>query len=148
MALPTGVSGLVFREMDTEILAAGGLVIDGEHGSPRVLLVHRPHYDDWSFPKGKLDPGETVEAAALREVKEETGIDCRIIQKIVTLRYIYRTRNKGLLRPKAVHYFLMERVSGEIYVPGEEVDRAEWFDFEEAANKLSYEQDRNLLASI
>ncbi len=134
--------------MDKEILAAGGLVIDSEQGSRRVLLVHRPRYDDWSFPKGKLDPGETIEEAALREVKEETGLDCRIVQKIVTLRYDYRTRNKGLLKPKAVHYFLMEWVSGEVRVPGEEVDRAEWYEFEEAARKLSYEQDRNLLASI
>ena len=56
-----------------EIVAAGGLVIDSRDKSvPRVLLVHRPKYDDWSFPKGKLDPRETIEAAALREVEEES----------------------------------------------------------------------------
>jgi 8-oxo-dGTP pyrophosphatase MutT (NUDIX family) len=134
--------------MHTAILAAGGIVIDNETGTPRVLLVHRPSYDDWSFPKGKLDPGETVEEAALREVREETGLECRIIRKLATMRYAYRTRNKGRLRPKAVHYFLMERVSGDIQVPGDEVDRAEWFDFDEAARELSYEQDRKLLASL
>lgn len=122
-------------------------MIDSETGTPRVLLVHRPGYDDWSFPKGKLDAGETVEEAALREVKEETGLECRIVRRLTILRYRYRTR-KGRLRPKAVHYFLMERVSGDIQVPGEEVDRAEWFDFDEAASKLSYEQDRKLLASL
>lgn len=134
--------------MHTEILAAGGIVIAKETGTPRVLLVHRPSYDDWSFPKGKLDQGETVEEGALREVKEETGLECRIIRELATMRYAYRTRNKGRLRPKAVHYFLMERVSGDIQVPGDEVDRAEWFDFDEAARKLSYEQDRKLLASL
>lgn len=134
--------------METEILAAGGIVIDYETGRPRVLLVHRPSYDDWSFPKGKLDPGETVEEAALREVREETGLECRISRQLATMRYAYRTRNKGRLRPKAVYYFLMERVSGGINVPGEEVDRAEWFEFDEAARKLSYEQDRTLLASL
>lgn len=134
--------------MDTEILAAGGLVIDYETSKPRVLLVHRPRYDDWSFPKGKLDPGETIEAAALREVREETGLECRIIRKVATMRYDYRTRNKGLLRPKAVHYFLMERVSGDIHVPGEEVDRAEWFEVDEAAQILSYGQDIKLLALL
>ncbi|HLF84089.1 MAG TPA: NUDIX hydrolase [Blastocatellia bacterium] len=134
--------------MHTEVLAAGGIVIDRGTGTPRVLLVHRPRYDDWSFPKGKLDPGETVEQAALREVREETGLECRIIRELATMRYRYRTRNKGRLRPKAVHYFLMERMSGEIHVPGDEVDRAEWFDFDEAARKLSYEQDRKLLASL
>ena len=134
--------------MHTAILAAGGIVIDNETGTPRVLLVHRPSYDDWSFPKGKLDPGETVEEAALREVREETGLECRIIREFATTRYGYRTRNKGRLRPKAVHYFLMERVSGDIQVPVDEVDRAEWFEFDEAARKLSYEQDRKLLASL
>jgi|SRR6266404_2602110 len=134
--------------MNTEILAAGGIVIDKETGTPCVLLVHRPSYDDWSFPKGKLDPGETIEEAALREVREETGLDCRITRKLATLRYRYRRRNEGRLRPKAVHYFLMERVRGDIQVAGEEVDRAEWFDFDEAAGRLSYEQDRKLLASL
>lgn len=123
-------------------------MIDNETGTPRVLLVHRPRYDDWSFPKGKLDPGETVEEAALREVKEETGLDCSIIRELAVMRYGYRTRNKGRLRPKAVHYFLMERVSGGIQVPGEEVDRADWFEFDEAARKLSYQQDRRLLSSL
>lgn len=134
--------------MHSETLAAGGIVIDDETGAPRVLLVHRPRYDDWSFPKGKLDPDETVEQAALREVKEETGIECRIIRKLAVMRYAYRTRNKGRLKPKTVHYFLMERMSGGAHVPGEEVDRAEWFDLPEAVRKLSYEQDKKLLASI
>ncbi len=134
--------------MDTEILAAGGIVIDKETGTPRVLLVHRPSYDDWSFPKGKLEPGETIEEAALREVREETGLDCRIIRKLATLRYRHRTRKEGRLRPKAVHYFLMETVRGAVRVAGEEVDRAEWVDFDEAAGRLSYEQDRKLLASL
>lgn len=119
-----------------------------ETGIPRVLLVHRPTYDDWSFPKGKLDPGETIEQAAVREVREETGLDCRIIRKLAILRYNYRTRNKGVLRPKAVHYFLMKPVSGVVRVPGEEVDRAEWFDFDEATKKLSYKQDRRLLDEL
>jgi 8-oxo-dGTP diphosphatase len=134
--------------MNSEVLAAGGLVIDSETGTPRVLLVHRPRYDDWSFPKGKLDEGETVEQAAVREVEEETGLKCRILREIATLRYAYQTRNKGPLRPKKVHYFLMEHVSGNIRVPGEEVDQAVWFDIDKALRKLSYEQDRNLLASL
>ena len=134
--------------MEHEILAAGGLVIDIETATPRVLLVHRPRYEDWSFPKGKLDPGETVEQAALREVEEETGLTCRIVRKLAVFRYDYRTRNKGQLRPKVVHYFLMEHVSGEIHVPGEEVDHAVWFGIDEAVKKLTYVQDRELLSLI
>jgi 8-oxo-dGTP diphosphatase len=123
-------------------------VIDRETGKARVLLVHRPRYDDWSFPKGKLDPGETVEEAALREVLEETGVKCRIIRKLATMRYAYRTRNAGRLRPKVVHYFLMERVEGDIQVPGEEVDLADWLEFDEADRRLSYQPDRKLLTSL
>lgn len=133
------------RTMDTEKLAAGGIVIDYATRTPRVLLVHRPGYDDWSFPKGKLDAGETLEEAALREVREETGLECRIIRELAITRYNYRTRNKGRLKPKAVHYYLMERLDGDLQGPGEEVDRAEWFEFDAAARKLSYTQDKELL---
>jgi len=134
--------------MSNEILAAGGIVVDHGATPPRVLLVHRPRYDDWSFPKGKLDPGETIEEAALREVLEETGIQCKIVRKIESLqRYTYQT-NKGRRRPKVVHYFLMDPLSDEVRVPGAEVDRAEWLDFETARRKLSYKRDRELLKSL
>jgi len=133
--------------MTSEILAAGGVVVDNKAAPPRVLLVHRPRYDDWSFPKGKLDPGETVEEAALREVLEETGIRCKIVRKIDTLRYSYQT-SKGRRRPKVVHYFLMDPLTDEIRVPGAEVDRADWLDFETAVRMLSYKRDRELLKSL
>lgn len=134
--------------MNNERLAAGGIIVDDKTGTPRVLLVHRPRYDDWSFPKGKLDPGETLEEAALREVKEETGLKCRIVRRVAVTRYRYRTRSPGRFRPKAVHYFLMQRITRRIRVPGEEVDRAEWFELEEAARTLSYIQDRELLSLL
>lgn len=133
--------------MTSEILAAGGVVVDNKTARPRVLLVHRPRYDDWSFPKGKLDTAETVEDAALREVLEETGIQCKIVRKIEILRYSYQT-SKGRRRPKVVHYFLMDALTDEIRVPGAEVDRAEWLDFETASRMLSYDRDRELLKSL
>jgi 8-oxo-dGTP diphosphatase len=95
-----------------------------------------------------LEAGEGVEQAALREVKEETGLRCRIIRKLAVTRYRYRTRTRGRLRPKSVHYFLMESLSRRIKVPVEEVDLAEWFEIEEAAQKLTYAQDRKLLVLI
>jgi 8-oxo-dGTP diphosphatase len=133
--------------MTSEIVAAGGVVVDHGTSTPKVLLVHRPRYDDWSFPKGKLDPGETIEDAALREVHEETGIESKILSKIATLRYTYKTRD-GQRRPKVVHYFLMEPLTREVRVPGVEVDLAEWLDFEAAKQTLSYERDRELLTSL
>jgi 8-oxo-dGTP diphosphatase len=133
--------------MTNEIVAAGGVVVDNSTNTPKVLLVHRPRYDDWSLPKGKLDPGESIEEAALREVREETGIQCKILRKIATQQYAYHTRN-GQSRPKVVHYFLMEPINREVRVPGVEVDRAEWLDFESASRILSYERDRELLDSL
>jgi 8-oxo-dGTP diphosphatase len=116
--------------MEEQKVAAGGVVIETDSaGTSRVLLVHRPAYDDWSFPKGKAEPGETIEQTALREVKEETGLACRIIRELGSTRYEYRSR-RGALRPKVVHYFLMTQVDGAITTGGDEVDLAGWFDVE------------------
>ncbi len=129
-------------------MAAGGIVIDTpKEGAPRVLLVHRPRYDDWSFPKGGVDEGESLEQAAVREVKEETGIECRIRRALLSTSYIYRTR-KGARRPKVVYYFLMESKRKRFKIQGDEVDRAEWFDVTEAQEVLSYDRDKKILASL
>ncbi|HEX8088806.1 MAG TPA: NUDIX hydrolase [Blastocatellia bacterium] len=131
-----------------EIIAAGGIVIDAASaGAPLVLLVHRPKYDDWSFPKGKAEPGETVEQTAIREVGEETGLTCRIVRALQPLRYSYEIRQGGT-RPKIVYYFLMEATGGGLAVNNYEIDRAEWLAIDEAKRLLSYEHDRELLESL
>ncbi|HEX5735569.1 MAG TPA: NUDIX hydrolase [Blastocatellia bacterium] len=130
-----------------EKLAAGGVVIETNGDDMKILLVHRPRYGDWSFPKGGVNAGESIEDAALREVKEETGIDCRIRRKLTVARYHYRTK-RGAVRPKAVHYFLMEAVGGRIATDGDEVDLAEWFDIADAERRLSYDFDKEMLAGL
>jgi 8-oxo-dGTP pyrophosphatase MutT (NUDIX family) len=130
-----------------EKLAAGGLVIETSGDVVKVLLVHRPRYGDWSFPKGGVKPGESVEDAGLREVREETGIECRIRRKLTVARYRYRTK-RGAVRPKAVHYFLMEPVRGQITTDGDEVDLAEWVDIADAEGRLSYDFDKEMLAGL
>ena len=136
-----------------EEVAAGGLIlnIDSSLGalesSFKVLVIHRPKYDDWSFPKGKLNQGESIDRAATREVLEETGLQCRIIRPLTVRRYNYR-RRKTDVRLKAVHYFLMEPLTMTVSVDGVEVDRAEWLSPGDAAGRLTYRIDRETLDSL
>ncbi len=111
-------------------------------GELEVLLVHRPRYDDWTLPKGKLDAGETHARAAIREVEEETGLRCRLGPELTSTSYRDR---KG--RPKEVRYWAMTPVDGE-FTPTDEVDEVRWLALEEAPSHLSYPRDRAVLAAL
>jgi 8-oxo-dGTP diphosphatase len=125
-----------------EVKASGGVVWRrGERGI-EVALVHRPRYDDWSFPKGKLDPGEGWEAAALREVQEEIGLRCRLGHELPPTAY---RDSKG--REKVVRYWMMEPLDGE-FAPSREVDEVRWLPAAEARARLSYDHDRDLLREV
>jgi len=112
-------------------------VRDGDDGV-EVLLVHRPRYNDWTFPKGKVDPGESDEDAAIREVEEETGYRCSLELELPSTRYIDA---RG--RPKLVRYWLMRVVDGE-FVVNNEVDEIEWLSPAQASARLTYDRDREL----
>ena len=124
------------------IRAAGGIVCRSGGNGVEVLIVHRPAYDDWSFPKGKLERGEDEETAAVREVEEETGLRCRLEREVATTRY----RN-ALGRPKTVRYWLMSPVAGTL-AAANEVDDARFVALAEARELLTYERDRTLLDSL
>jgi 8-oxo-dGTP diphosphatase len=118
--------------------AAGGVVErDG-----RVLLVHRPRYDDWTFPKGKLDPGESFEDAALREVEEETGVRCTLGRELPPTSYEVNGR------PKLVRYWLMSPDAELDFAPNDETDDIRWVTPDEARALLTYDRDRDVLAAL
>jgi 8-oxo-dGTP diphosphatase len=124
------------------VQAAGGLVVRRRQGTLEIAVVHRPVHQDWSFPKGKLEEGETFEAAALREVEEETGLACRLLRFIGHTEYVDR---KG--RAKAVAYLVMVAQSGS-FAPNDEVDEMRWVTLEGASHLLSYPRDRELVAVL
>jgi len=122
-----------------EVRAAGGLVV--REGA--VAVVHRPRYDDWSLPKGKLDAGESWEEAAVREVEEETGVRARIVAELEPSRYRDR---KG--RPKIVRWYRMDVVEAGAFEPDAEVDELRWLAPADARALVSYDHDRALLETL
>lgn len=121
------------------IEAAGGVVVDLSKNKPRYLLIHRPRYDDWSLPKGKLAAGEKHRDAALREVKEETGMVCEIVSRLSPVNYI--TPNG---KPKRVKYWLMSANSGT-FVRNDEVDAVTWVKRSQAMSLLTHVHDQAVL---
>lgn len=126
-----------------EVEAAGCVVWCSGDAGLRVLVVHRPRYDDWSFPKGKLEKGETFLDGAVREVEEETGCTGTIGTELEPVTYV---DHKG--RDKIVRYWLMTPDSSfraETFEANEEVDVLSWMGVEGARDALSYEHDAALL---
>jgi 8-oxo-dGTP diphosphatase len=124
------------------VRAAGGLVVRESTNGGEILLVHRPAYDDWTFPKGKLEPGEREEDAAIREVEEETGLRCRLDRELATTRY-----RDARGRAKTVRYWLMTPEGGRL-AASNEVDDARFVPLSEADGLLTYERDRGLLELV
>jgi 8-oxo-dGTP diphosphatase len=130
---------------DGVVRAAGGVVCRrGPDGELTVALVHRPSYDDWSFPKGKLSHGESFAQAAAREVEEETGLHCRLLEELPSIQY-----TDGHGRPKMVRYWVMRPVDGsKKFHPNREVDEVRWLPVERARALLTHEHDRELLDEL
>ena len=126
---------------DGPIRAAGGVLWRTNDEEPEVALIHRPRYDDWTFPKGKTLPWETDTACALREVQEETGLHCELSLELPSTEYVDR---KG--RVKVVRYWAMRPLSGQ-FEPNQEVDELRWLTLRQARLLLSYERDRELLTA-
>lgn len=135
------------REFDKTTLAAGAVLWRGTLPEPgedttldgvEVACIHRPHYDDWSLAKGKVDPGESLVATAVREIKEETGYDIRLGKLLG--KTIYPVKNTT----KVVYYWTGEVTGGE-FTPNSEVDEIRWLPLDEAKELLTYDLDRQVL---
>ena len=125
------------------IRSAGGIPYRlASDGTREVALIHRPSYDDWTFPKGKLEVGEAPEQAALREVGEETGLRVRLGYEAGSTFYVDQ---RG--RQKTARYWTMEVVSGE-FAANAEVDELRWLPLEEALRLLTHDRDRSLLGAL
>ena len=128
--------------MTAKVRAAGGVILRRQDGPNEVLIVHRPRYDDWTLPKGKVAPGESDEECALREVEEETGLRCRLGQELKSVSYVDR---RG--RQKTVRYWEMAPLEGT-FTPNHEVDEVRWLPLEHAKRTLSYARDRDVLENL
>jgi 8-oxo-dGTP diphosphatase len=126
----------------TVVRAAGGVPVRVTPDGLQVLVVHRPQYDDWSFPKGKCEPGESDEACAVREVAEETGLVCVLEAELPSTRY-----NDSRARPKRVRYWRLRVVDGDLDY-AHEVDVARWVSATEAESLLTYERDLDVLRAL
>jgi len=130
---------------DVPIVAAGGVVWRVTTGRLEVAVIHRPRYDDWSFPKGKLQPGEDRLAAAIREVGEETGFSVMSTEPIGDTRYVKVTAHG--YRHKVVSWWAMHAFEGE-FEASDEVDALRWLAPSEADATLTRETDRMLLVRV
>jgi 8-oxo-dGTP pyrophosphatase MutT (NUDIX family) len=127
---------------DRLIHAAGGVPWRRRDGRLEVLVVHRPKYDDWSFPKGKNRPGESDEDCVVREVAEETNVDVTLAEELATVFY----ESKG--KPKRVRYWVVDPKNPDEARPSNEVDGLAWLEPEEASKRLTYEHDRAVIRSF
>ena len=125
-------------EFKRTTLAAGAILWRGNPAAPEVALIHRPHYDDWSLPKGKVDPGESLPATVARELWEETGYKVKLGKLVGKVTYPVQGRTK------VVYYWLAQVLSGE-FTPNEEADELVWMPIEQARERVTYQLDEDVL---
>ncbi len=126
-------------------ISAGGVIYRRTESGTQIVLISVRNGHSWCLPKGIVDKGETKEEAALREVREETGLTGRIIDELGDITYWYYIKEENIKCRKTVHFYLMEYVSGSTGDHDFEVDEAGWFSPEAALEKVSYKGDRTMI---
>jgi len=127
-------------------VSSGGVIFRKERGNDvEIALVAVKEGKVWSLPKGIVEKGEETSETAVREVREETGLSGRVVEKIGQITYWYYIREDNAKCRKTVHFYLLEYISGSTADHNWEVERAEWFPFPEALKKLSYRGDKEIV---
>lgn len=126
-------------------MSAGGVVYRIRDGRVEIVLVARPQHGLWALPKGTPEPDESVEATALREVREETGLEVEIVAEITSIHYRYTIASEHLLVQKVVHHFLMEPTGGDVALHDHEYDVVTWVDIHEAPGRMTYANERSVV---
>lgn len=128
-------------------VSAGGVIVRVHEGRLQACLIARRSGARvvWGLPKGHIESNETAEAAAIREIREETGLSGELISPLGSIAYQFTVKEEQTHYAKTVHFFLLRYVGGELQPQNTEVDDAAWVDFHEALTRISYENERKIL---
>lgn len=126
-------------------ISAGAVIFKKTKENYQVIIYSRNRNTQWCLPKGKIEPGETAQRAATREVKEETGLEGKIITHLKDIYYTYDDKIRKLHLEKTVHYFLMEFEGGQISTGDPKVETVRWFNLDEAIKKITFDNEKQTL---